>query len=104
MGNSLNQNLQRANKAKKDEFYTQLVDIENELKHYKEQFKSKVVFCNCNDPYESNFFKYFAVNFNYLGLKRLIATSYKPSPIANLQLELYGNNDNSRILKGLFQK
>ena len=88
---SSNNNLHKANKAKKDEFYTQLVDIEKELKHYKDQFKGKVVYCNCDDPFESNFFKYFASNFNALGLKRLIATSYKPSPIANTQLDLFGN-------------
>src|SRR3990167_1491453 len=88
---SLNKNLRNASKAKKDEFYTQIVDIEKELKHYKEQFRGKVVYCNCDDPFESNFFKYFASNFNVLGLKRLIATSYKPSPIANTQLDLFGN-------------
>ena len=88
---SLNKNLRNASKAKKDEFYTQIVDIEKELKHYKEQFRGKVVYCNCDDPFESNFFKYFASNFNALGLKRLIATSYKPSPIANTQLDLFGN-------------
>src|SRR3990167_9758018 len=88
---SLNKNLRNASKAKKDEFYTQIVDIEKELKHYKEQFRGKVVYCNCDYPFESNFFKYFASNFNALGLKRLIATSYKPSPIANTQLDLFGN-------------
>jgi hypothetical protein len=89
---SLNNNLHKANIAKKDEFYTQLVDIEKELKHYKDQFRGKVVYCNCDDPFESNFFKYFAANFNALGLKKLIATSYKPSPIANTQLGLFGDN------------
>lgn len=89
---SLNKNLHKANKEKKDEFYTQLVDIEKELKHYKDQFRSKVVYCNCDDPFESNFFKYFAANFNALGLKKLIATSYKPSPIANTQLGLFGDS------------
>jgi len=89
---SSNSNLHKANKAKKDEFYTQLIDIEKELKHYKEQFRGKVVYCNCDDPFESNFFKYFASNFNALGLKKLIATSYKPSPIANTQLGLFGDN------------
>lgn len=89
---SLNSNLHKANQAKKDEFYTQIVDIEKELKHYKEQFRDKVVYCNCDDPFESNFFKYFASNFNALGLKKLIATSYKPSPIANTQLGLFGIN------------
>ena len=65
-----NENLSAAKKAKNDEFYTQLVDIENELRHYKEHFKDKTVFCNCDDPYESNFVKYFAMNFNALGLKK----------------------------------
>ncbi|MBE7089475.1 MAG: modification methylase [Clostridiales bacterium] len=78
-----------ARKNKADEFYTQLIDIENELKHYKEDFKNKIVFCNCDDPYESNFFKYFAMNFNHLGLKKLIATSYDSSPIAYTQLSLF---------------
>lgn len=85
---TLNQGLNRAGQAKKDEFYTQLVDIEKELKHYKNQFTGKVVYCNCDDPFESNFFKYFAGNFKALGLKQLIATSYKPSPIANTELVL----------------
>jgi len=87
----LNKNLHKANAAKKDEFYTQLVDIEKELKHYKDQFRGKVVYCNCDDPFESNFFKYFASKFNELKLKKLIATSYKPSPIANTQLGLFGD-------------
>ena len=76
-----NKNLASAKDAKKDEFYTQLPDIENELKHYKKYFKNKVIFCNCDDPYESNFFKYFAMNFNHLELKKLICTSYAGSPI-----------------------
>ncbi len=100
MTKSLNTNLHKASKAKKDEFYTQLIDIEKELKHYKEQFRDKVVYCNCDDPFESNFFKYFASNFNALGLKKLIATSYKPSPIANTQLGLFGENKTSTNLKG----
>ena len=82
-------NLQTAKHQKNDEFYTQLVDIENELKHYKDQFRGKVVFCNCDDPYESNFFRYFANNFNHLSLKKLIATSYTKSPIAGTQLPLW---------------
>jgi len=86
---SLNVSLHKASKAKKDEFYTRLVDIENELKHYKEQFRDKVVYCNCDDPYESNFFKYFAANFNALKLKKLITTSYIKSPIAGGQLSLF---------------
>jgi len=82
-------NLHTAKQQKNDEFYTQLADIENELRHYKEQFRGKVVFCNCDDPYESNFFKYFANNFNHLGLKKLIATSYNNSPIAGIDLPLF---------------
>lgn len=81
-----NKNLQSAKAAKNDEFYTQLPDIERELRHYAKQLRGKVVFCNCDDPYESNFFKYFAMNFNQLGLKKLIATCYNPSPIAYTQL------------------
>lgn len=85
-------NLTNAKKQKVDEFYTQLHDIEKELRFYKEYFKGKIVFCNCDDPYESNFFKYFAMNFNYLGLKKLIATCYDGSPIAYTQLNLFGEN------------
>lgn len=85
---SSNSNLHKASQAKKDEFYTQLVDIEKELKHYKKQFYGKVVYCNCDDPFESNFFKYFAANFKELGLKKLITTSYSGSPIIGGQLSL----------------
>lgn len=85
-----NKSLRQAGKAKKDEFYTQLVDIEKEMRHYKEHFKDKVIFCNCDDPYESNFFKYFALNFNFFGLKKLIATCYATSPIVYTQLSLFG--------------
>lgn len=81
-----NKNLNQAKEAKKDEFYTQLVDIENELKHYREHFRDKVVLCNCDDPYESNFFKYFALNFNTLGLRKLIATCYNGSPVQGNEL------------------
>ena len=84
-----NRRLSEAKRAKQDEFYTQLTDIADELKFYKNQLKGKVVFCNCDDPFESNFFKYFAANFNHLGLKKLISTSYKPSPIAGGQLPLF---------------
>lgn len=80
--------LAKAKDAKKDEFYTQLDDIAKELKYYKPHFKDKVVLCNCDDPYESNFFKYFALNFNSLGLKKLIATCYNGSPIAGDELPL----------------
>ncbi|MFA5934198.1 MAG: adenine-specific methyltransferase EcoRI family protein [Candidatus Paceibacterota bacterium] len=86
---SSNKNLHSARTAKTDEFYTQLVDIEKELKHYKDQFRGKVVYCNCDDPYESNFFKYFASNFNALELKKLITTSYSGSPIVGGQLPLF---------------
>lgn len=81
--------LKNAIKAKQDEFYTQLSDIEKELKHYKDQFKNKVVYCNADDPFESNFFKYFASNFNALKLKKLIATSYAGSPIVGKQLSFF---------------
>ena len=81
-----NENLHRARATKDDEFYTQLSDIEAELRHYKDHFKNKTVFLNCDDPYESNFFKYFAMNFNHLGLKKLIAVSYAGSKVAGGQL------------------
>lgn len=87
-----NKNLNVAGKAKKDEFYTQLPDIENELKHYEKHFYGKTIFCNCDDPYESNFFKYFAMRFNQLGLKKLIATCYAGSPIADTQMSLFDSN------------
>ena len=88
-----NKALSKAKDAKKDEFYTQLVDIENELRHYKDHFKGKVIFCNCDDPYESNFFKYFAINFNHLGLKKLICTCYAGSPVVYTQLSLFGDEE-----------
>lgn len=72
-----NNNLHSAKKAKNDEFYTQLFDIENELKHYRQHFVGKVVYCNCDDARESNFFKFFSLNFEFLGLKKLISTGYK---------------------------
>jgi len=81
--------MSRADKA--DEFYTNLSLIENELKHYKGFIKGKAVLCNCDDPFESNFFKYFAMNFNSLGLKKLIATCYATSPIVYTQLNLFGD-------------
>ena len=77
VGKTLNQTLHAAKFSKKDEFYTQLSDIESELKHYKEHFKNKMVFCNCDDPRNSNFFNYFAYNFENLGLKKLLTTCYK---------------------------
>lgn len=85
-----NSNLNNSARNKQDEFYTQLSLIESELKYYKGRFKDKVVFCNCDDPFESNFFKYFAMNFNSLGLKKLIATCYATSPIVYSQLNIFG--------------
>ena len=94
--NSLNQGLGAAKVAKQDEFYTRYVDIQKELEAYLEfdpdTFRGKVVYCNCDDPFESNFFKYFAANFNKLGLKKLITTSYDGSPIAG-QLTLFPEYD-----------
>lgn len=85
--------LAQAKVGNHDEFYTQLPDIEKELVHYREHFRGKVVFCNCDDPYESNFFKYFALNFNALGLKKLIATCYDGSPIAQQELPLFADEE-----------
>jgi len=86
-----NKNLQEAKKNKKDEFYTQLSDIERELKYYKQHFKNKVVYCNCDDPRVSNFFHYFSYNFEKLGLKKLIATCYK-----NQSMDLFSQNDSEQ--------
>ncbi len=86
----MNRSLHAAKTAKQDEFYTQYVDIQKEVEAYLEldpnTFRGKVVYCNCDDPFESNFFKYFAANFNRLGLKKLVTTSYDGSPIAGAQL------------------
>jgi hypothetical protein len=91
-----NKNLTNAKRAKNEEFYTQYADIQKEIEAYVEYdadvFRGKVVYCNCDDPFESNFFRYFVLNFKKLGLKQLITTSYKPSPVANTQLELYGDD------------
>ncbi len=87
-----NADLNKANKNKKDEFYTQLTDIEKEMRYYTEHFKGKVVFCNCDDPEYSNFWKYFELNFDRLGLKRLIATHYEVSK-PSYKLELIGDTD-----------
>ena len=81
--------LRTAKKDKKDEFYTTLKDIEAEMVYYRDQFRGKTILCNCDDPYESNFFKYFAINFNFLGIKKLIATCYDGSPFAYTQLSLF---------------
>lgn len=85
---SANKNLHQAKRSKKDEFYTQLADIENELRHYRHHFKDKVVYCNCDDPRISNFFHYFSYNFEDLGLKKLITTCYK-----NQNMDLFSNHD-----------
>lgn len=82
---SANKNLQKAKIAKNDEFYTELEEINKELKYYSDKFRGKVVFCNCDDPFESNFVQYFLMNFNSLGLKTLYATGYKISTIADTQ-------------------
>ncbi len=85
--------LHSAKKQKVDEFYTQLADIESELKYYKEQFRGKVVLCNCDDPYISNFFHYFAYNFESLGLKKLITVCYK-----NQQADLFSRNEDDKAV------
>jgi len=99
-----NSNLANAKKAKNDEFYTQYNDIQKEIAAYLEYnsdvFRGKVVYCNCDDPFESNFFRYFVLNFNKLGLKQLITTSYKPSPVANTQLVLLGDDKTLTKSKG----
>ena len=88
-----NKNLHQAKTGKKDEFYTQLSDIERELKHYKKHFKGKVVYCNCDDPRVSNFFHYFSYNFEHLGLKKLIATCYK-----NQNMDLFSQHDSDQAI------
>lgn len=88
-----NKNLNKAKEAKKDEFYTQLDDINNELKHYREHFRGKTVLCNCDDPRVSNFFTYFAYNFEFLGLKKLITTCYK-----NQNMDLFSQNQSDKAV------
>ena len=90
--------LTAAKRAKKDEFYTQRVDIENELRHYKAHFKGKVVLCNCDDPRQSEFFKYFVENFEKLGLKRLIATCYKSQDV-----DLFSQGDCERAICQVYE-
>ena len=90
---SSNKNLHKASKAKKDEFYTQLSDIEKELGHYKKHFKNKIVFCNCDDPSVSNFFHYFSYKFEELGLKKLITTCYK-----NQDYNLFSQNNSEKAI------
>lgn len=88
-----NSNLNDSARNKQDEFYTQLSLVESELKHYKHHFNGKTVLCNCDDPYESAFFKYFAMNFNSLGLKKLITTCYASSQMTGKEFEYYINKD-----------
>lgn len=88
-----NETMKQANIAKRDEFYTQLPDIENELQHYEHHFKDKIVYCNCDDPRVSNFFKFFADNFQQLGLKKLITTCYK-----NSQIDMFSQNNDARAV------
>lgn len=88
-----NGNLHDSSRNKQDEFYTTLQLIEDELRHYRPHFKGKRVLCNCDDPWESNFFKFFAMNFNALGLKSLTATCYAASPFAQMELDLFGASD-----------
>ena len=99
-----NNNLTNAKKTKNDEFYTQFSDIQKEIEAYLDYnpdvFRGEVVYCNCDDPFESNFFRYFVLNFNKLDLKQLITTSYKPSPVANTQLELFGDDKTLTKSKG----
>lgn len=94
-----NKNLNAAKSAKKDEFYTQISDIERELQNYWEHFRGKTILCNCDDPYESNFFKYFALRFNQLGLKKLICTCYNGSPITGKELvfNFEGSEESKKI-------
>lgn len=100
-----NDNLHKAKRAKADEFYTQLSDIENECKHYWEHFKGKTILCNCDDPRVSNFFRYFSLNFEKLGLKKLICTCYKSNKIEMFSqqnteravyIEYYGDKNGNR--------
>jgi len=88
-----NANLHKAKSAKKDEFYTQLIDIERELKHYKDHFKGKTIYCNCDDPRVSNFFHYFSYGFEHLRLKKLIATCYK-----NQNVDMFSQNKSERAI------
>ena len=98
--------LRNAQQAKQDEFYTQLVDIEKEMRHYRSAFEDKTVFCNCDDPFESNFFKYFAMNFNFLKLKKLICTCYAGSPISHTELgdlPLFNQNNEPKKIPYMIQ-
>mgnify|MGYP003986470017 FL=1 len=89
-----NSGLHSAKRNKKDEFYTQIVDIEREIRHYRRHFKNKVVYCNCDDPYVSAFFEYFTKNFEFLGLKKLVTTCYKSQ-----RMDLFSQNDSEQAIK-----
>ena len=93
-----NKNLNKAKEAKKDEFYTQLEDINNEVRHYREHFRGKTVLCNCDDPRVSNFFTYFAYNFEFLGLKKLITTCYK-----NQDADLFSVNQSEQAVYLIYE-
>lgn len=93
-----NKNLNKAKEAKKDEFYTQLDDINNELRHYREHFRGKTVLCNCDDPRVSSFFTYFAYNFEFLGLKKLITTCYK-----NQNVDLFSQNQSEQAVYLIYE-
>lgn len=95
-----NKSLDKAKSARQDEFYTQLTDIEKELRYYRRHFKDKTVLCNCDDPFESNFFKYFVLNFNKLKLRRLIATCYAGSPIMGQQVSMFGAETAAKVREG----
>ncbi len=90
---SANRNLNTAKAKKKDEFYTQLSDIENELRFYRDHFRGKVIYCNCDDPRVSNFFRFFSLQFRFLGLKKLITTCYK-----NQQRDMFSRNDTEKAI------
>ena len=98
MAKSLNKNLHSAKSNKKDEFYTQIADIENELKHYRHHFKGKTVFCNCDDPRVSNFFHYFSHRFEDLGLKKLITTCYK-----NQDMDLFSTHESEKAVMLVYE-
>ena len=95
---SLNKNLSQARVSRNDEFYTQLKDIENELRHYKDHFKGKTVYCNADDPRVSNFFHYFSYNFEYLGLKKLVTTCYK-----NQEMDLFSMHDQESAIALVYE-
>lgn len=91
-----NKSLHQAKEARNDEFYTPIEDIAEKLRHYKEHFKGKTVFCNCDDPYESHFFKFFVLKFNDYKLKRLICTCYNGSSVAGRELSLFNEQDKEK--------